>query len=299
MSPRLMLAAGLGKHGRWRITYDQMVQPIHLVSSTVIGLPTDLWIPSTPEIAPSSVRQVGFKYSHNLTTKWQFDVELYHRDLRHLIDYTESGQNNSWVDNLSVGKGFANGVELSAHYSGRKLKGWINYTLAESRRQFDEEINRGRPFPFQFDRRHGVKLFATYDVSPAVNFTATWRYGSGAFYSLSLENFLLADPSILSDGSAQTVPLVENKNGFNLPSNHRLDVNAQFVFRGQETKRFQHLLNIGVYNLYSRHNPIFYDLRTNFFSRGSELFKDQQFVQGFFGGIQPTLSYQLSFSGKR
>ncbi|MFT5999025.1 MAG: hypothetical protein ACI81P_001481 [Neolewinella sp.] len=299
LSPRLMLAAGLGKHGRWRITYDQMVQPIHLVSSTVIGLPTDLWVPSTPDIAPSTVRQVGFRYNHDLTAKWQLEVELYHRDLRHLIDYSQSGQNNSWLDNLSVGKGFANGAEFSLHYSGRKLRGWLSYTLAESRRQFDEDINKGRPFPFQFDRRHGVKLLATYDVSPSVNVTATWRYGSGAFYSLSLENFLLADPSILSDGSPQTVPLVENKNGFNLPANHRLDVNAQFLFRDKETRRFQHTLNFGVYNLYGRHNPIFYDLRTNFFSRGSDLIKDQQFVQVFFGGIQPTLSYQLTFTGKR
>ena len=295
-----MLAAGLGEHGRWRITYDKMVQPIHLVSSTVIGLPTDLWIPSTPEIAPSTVRQVGFRYNHDLTTKWQLEVELYHRDLRHLVDYTQSGQNNSWLENLSVGKGFANGAELSLHYSGRKLRGWLSYTLAESRRQFDEEINRARPFPFQFDRRHGVKLLATYDVSPSVNFTATWRYGSGAFYSLSLENFLLADPSILEiDEASQTVLLVENKNGFNLPANHRLDVNAQFIFRNKGTRRFQHTLNVGVYNLYGRHNPIFYDLRTNFFSRGSDLIKDQQFVQVFFGSIQPTLSYQLTFSGKK
>lgn len=300
LSPRLMLAAGLGKHGRWRITYDKMVQPIHLVSSTVIGLPTDLWVPSTPDIAPSTVRQVGFRYNHDLTSKWQFEADFYHRDLRHLVDYTESGQNNSWLDNLSIGKGFANGMELSLHYSGQKLRGWLSYTLAESRRQFDEQINKGRPFPFQFDRRHGVKLLATYDVSPTVNLTATWRYGSGAFYSLSLENFLLADPSILeSNEEAQQILLVENKNGFNLPANHRLDVNAQFLFSGRESKRFQHTLNVGVYNLYSRHNPIFYDLRTNFFSRGSDLIKDQQFVQVFFGGIQPTLSYQLTFSGKR
>ncbi len=300
LSPRLMLAAGLGKHGRWRITYDQMVQPIHLVSSTVIGLPTDLWVPSTPEIAPSTVRQVGFRYNHDLTKKWQLEVELYHRDLRHLVDYTQSGQNNKWLDNLSVGKGFANGAEFSLHYSGRKLRGWLSYTLAESRRQFDEAINRGRPFPFQFDRRHGVKLLATYSIKPTINLTATWRYGSGAFYSLSLENFLLADPSILeSDDDPQVIPLVENKNGFNLPANHRLDINAQFLFRSQEKKRFQHTLNFGVYNLYGRHNPIFYDLRTSFFSRGSDLIKDQQFVQVFFGGIQPTLSYQLTFSGKR
>ncbi|MFK8161832.1 MAG: TonB-dependent receptor plug domain-containing protein [Lewinella sp.] len=299
LSPRLMLAAGLGKHGRWKVTYDQMVQPIHLVSSTVIGLPTDLWVPSTPEIAPSTVSQVGFSYNHDLTTKWQLEVELYHRDMRHLVDYTESGQNNGWVDNLSVGKGFANGAEFSLHYAGRRLRGWVSYTLAESRRQFDESINRGRPFPFQFDRRHGVKLLATYNISPTVNLTGTWRYGSGAFYSLSLENFLLADPSILESGEdAQVIPLVENKNGFNLPANHRLDVNAQFLF-GKKTRSFQHMLNVGIYNLYGRHNPIFYDLRTSFRSRGSDLIKDQQFVQVYFGGIQPTLSYQLTFSGKR
>jgi hypothetical protein len=53
-----------------------------------------------------------------------------------------------------------------------------------------------------------------------------------------------------------------------------------------------------VYNLYSRHNPIFYDLRTRFFTRGSDLVKKRDFVQVFFGGILPTLSYSMTFSGK-
>lgn len=300
LTPRLILAGNLGDKGRWRFTYDQMVQPIHLVSSTVIGLPTDLWVPSTPDIRPSTARQVGLRYIRDLAPEWELELGLYHRDLRSLVDYTESGNNNDWLDNLSVGKGFANGLEVTIKHSASRVKGWLNYTLAQSRRKFDEEINLGRPFPFQFDRRHQIKLLATVDISPYFNITTTWRYGSGAFYSLSLENFLLADPSILDpEIGIDPIPLVREKNGFNLPADHRLDINAQFLMTKNGARNFRHTLNIGVYNLYSRHNPIFYDLRTRFFSRGSELIKDQQFVQIFFGGIQPTLSYQLAFSAKR
>lgn len=300
LSPRLILAGNLGGRGRWRFSYDQMVQPIHLVSSTVIGLPTDLWVPSTPEIKPSTARQVGFRYTHELAPEWEFELGLYHRDLKDLVDYTESGNNSEWLQNLSVGKGFANGAEITLSHSSANVKGWLSYTLAQSRRQFDEEINLGRPFPFQYDRRHQIKLLATVDVSRRVNITTTWRYESGAFYSLSLENFLLADPSILDpEIGIDPIPLVREKNGFNLPANHRLDVNAQFILANRPHNNFRHTLNLGIYNLYSRHNPIFYDLRTRFYSRGSELIKDQQFVQIFFGGIQPTLSYQLAFSAKR
>lgn len=297
-SPRVVLAGNFNRRNRWRLTYDHLVQPIHLVSSTVIGLPTDLWVPSTSEIAPARTRQVSARYNLDITPSWEFETAVYHRLLNNLVDYTASGLNNEWLDNLSVGNGFANGLELTLSRKGTKFSGWLSYTLAESRRQFDEDINLGRPFPFSYDRRHGIKLLAMVKLGPRTDLTASWRYGSGAFYSFSSESFLLADPAIV-DGGGRLVEIVSSKNNFQYPANHRLDLNLQLQLTRDASKNHQHLLDVGIYNLYARRNPLFYDLRTNYFSRDSELVKNREFVQIFFGDIQPTLSYRMTFSGKR
>jgi hypothetical protein len=297
-SPRVMLAGAIDERNRWRFTYERLVQPIHLVSTTVIGLPTDLWVPTTEEIEPSTASQLSLGYDHDFGRGWGIDVTGYYRDLRNLVDYTEIGVNDEWLDKLSVGKGFASGLEVTLRHTSGRLRGWLAYTLAESRRQFDERINIGRPFPFQYDRRHGIKLLLTMDVNPFLQLSATWRYGSGSFYSISTQSFLLADPTVLDSDEGRVIDLVSSKNGFQLRDDHRLDVSAQFSLTRDPSSRFHHTLNVGVYNLYSRHNPIFYDLRTRFFTRGSDLVKKRDFVQVFFGGILPTLSYSMTFRGK-
>lgn len=300
LSPRILLAGQFNARNRWRVTYDQMAQPIHLVSSTVIRLPTDFWVPATTNLPPSTSEQVAFQIERDLAPGWMLTFAGYHRDLRHLVDYSGGGTSSKWLDNLSTGKGFANGLELTLHKNKGRLAGWLNYTLAESRRKFDEGINLGNPFPFDYDRRHSVKLLLTYALSQQTDITATWRYETGGAYSFSRESIILANPTIDDpDTQEQVIALVDEKNGFRFPANHRLDINARLRLTRRAENPWQHTLNIGIYNLYSRHNPIFYDIRSTYLKRDNTLVKNRQFVQVFFGGILPTLSYKASFRGGR
>jgi outer membrane cobalamin receptor len=300
LSPRLLLAGEFNPRNRWRLTYDQMVQPIHLVSSTVIRLPTDLWVPASGNLPPSTSKQIAFQLERDLTPEWELTIAGYHRDLRHLVEYSGGGANNDWLENLSIGKGFANGLELTLHRTSGKLAGWLNYTLAESRRQFDEEVNFGNPFAFDYDRRHSVKLLMTLALNNRTDLSATWRYETGGAYSFSRETIILANPTIDDPDSQPTViALVDEKNGFRYPANHRLDINARLRLSANPEKKWQHTLNFGIYNLYSRHNPILYDIRSTYLKRDNTLVKNRQFVQVFFGGILPTLSYKASFTGGR
>jgi hypothetical protein len=300
LSPRLLLAGRFGLRTRWRMTYDRLAQPIHLVSSTVIRLATDFWVPATRNLPPSTSKQLAFQLDQDLGPGWLFTLAGYHRNLNHLVQYSGGGSSNEWLNNLSTGEGFANGLEFTMHRSGKKLTGWLNYTLAESRRQFDEDVNLGRPYAFDHDRRHSVKLLLTLALSRRVDLSATWRYETGGAYSFSRESIILANPTIDDpDTQEQVIALIDEKNGFRFPANHRLDVNARLRLTRRTANPWQHTLNIGIYNLYSRHNPIFFDIRSTYLNRNSTLVKNREFVQVFFGGILPTLSYKASFSGGR
>lgn len=300
LAPRLLLAGKLGQRNSWRLSYDRTIQPVHLVSSTVIGLPSDLWVPSTPEIAPSSSSQIAAQVSRKMGEDWNIVAAAYYKDMKGLIAYSEGGLASQWIDSLSQGTGFSRGIELSLNRTRGRLKGWVNYTLAQSRRQFDQRINIGRPFNFRFGRQHALKTVLMWEAKPGLTLTANFRISSGAAYSLSSESLLLPDPAVFDDPTnIESIALVKDKNGITLPSNHRLDLNAHFVFNGKPGSSVTHELDVGVYNVYSRHNPIYYNIQTTYFGRESELISQGDFIQVYLSPVVPTLAYHLKFGGQK
>lgn len=292
LSPRILLAGQLSNRSSWRFTYDQSVQPLHLISSTIIGLPSDLWVPATSGFGPSTSRQVAGQLTRRLSSDWNLVAAVYHRKIEDLVSYTEDGLD--WQQNLSQGEGEASGIEVTLNRTRGIFSGWLTFTIAESRRQFDERINRGQPFDFRYGRRNSIKALIRYQPRPNLSFTANFRYGSGAAYSFSRVKLRLADPAQIINPDEITFDLTEEKNGVRLPDNHRLDLNAHFTFTGKRNPRLQHALSLGIYNVYNRHNPIYYDIESNYESRGENLVNNRRFKQVFLPGFLPTLSYQLS-----
>ena len=296
LSPRLLLAGRLGPGSSWRFTADRTAQAVHLVSSFVIGLPSDMWVPATEGLAPATATQASFTFEQQFARRYNAELSVYYRDLKGLVAFNENSNQSKWVDNLSRGRGYARGAEFTVSRSSERFKGWVSYILAQSRRQFDVDINRGRPFNFRYGRTHGIKLVALYLPSPRWSLSATWRYGSGANYSLSAENLLFVNPATVTpEDELESLNLVTERNGVRLPANHRLDVNAQFTFGGEERRRFVHTLDFGVYNVYNRHNPIYYDVQTDYFARDEQLIANREFVQVYLAPVTPTIAYKIRF----
>lgn len=293
--PRLLIAGQLGAKNRWRITYDGNVQAVHLVGSSVIPLPTDLWVPSTSKIAPSTSSQIAGQFNRKLDDKYQIEIAAYYRHMERLIASADGGESERWSDNISQGSGYAKGVEVTLRRTKGRLKGWLNYTLADSRRDFDQLINFGNPFRFRYGREHAFKWVAMYTLNSKVTISANWRWASGAAYSISRESLLLSDPAVLGPQESVEINLVGEKNGFTLPANHRLDLNAHFTFSQKGSRKPRHTLDIGIYNLYNRHNPVYYDIRKRYFTRDAELIADRNFVQVYLAPITPTLAYHYTF----
>lgn len=297
LSPRLLLAGQLSQRCSWRVTYDGAVQPLHLISSTVIGLPSDLWVPATSEFGPSTSRQFAGQLTRRLTRDWNLVTAVYHRNFYDLVGFTEDGQ--EWQSNLSRGGGQATGIEITLNRTRGKVSGWVNYTLAKSTRLFDGRINQGNRFDFRYGRQNSIKALIRYQARKNISLTANFRYGSGAAYSLSKETLRLVDPAQVVNPDQIIIDVTNEKNGVRLPANHRLDVNAHFIFNGNARSAFRHALSLGIYNVYNRHNPIYYDIESNYVSTGENLDNDRRFKQIFIPGFLPTLSYQLTFCSKR
>ena len=292
LSPRLLLAGPLSERTDWQLSYDRSVQQVHLLNSFIIGLPSDLWVPATRNIAPATAQQIGGKLKHRLDAAWSIEGALYYRRLRKLVAYAEGGQiSMSWRNNLSQGRGRAYGLETLLQRNRGKLRGWLSYTLARSERTFGRQINQGNPFPFRYDRHHAFNVLLIYQLGERTTLTGSWRYETGLAYSLStelVENF--------SDPGGPDLPVTNERNGYRLRPNHRLDLNVHTVV-GSKSGRFTHAIDVGLYNVYDRHNPVYYDTRREWTVEDNQLPREtRSYRQVYIAPLVPTLSYQLTFT---
>ncbi len=297
--PRLFYHRRLGTKWSWQNTFDATAQPVHLLGSAAIEVPTDIWVPSTHNLAPSKSYQLSSSLRYRLLSDWELEVSAYVKRMEDLLLYQGgSNLNGEWESRMSQGMGEAYGIESSLHKRQGKLRGWLSYTYGKTNRTFDAAINLGRSFPYRFDYRHAATAFITWQVGARATLNLNWRYGSGAAYSFSLESYQLPSVGEEFDDPALQLALVSAKNNYRLPANHRLDVNYRFELKRKPDSRVSHTFDLGLYNAYDRHNPIYYELRTNYRSGRGELIADRSFVQIYIAPLLPIFSYEMHFKGK-
>jgi hypothetical protein len=302
----------------WKTSYASMNQYVHLLSHTGVGLPTDLWVPTTKNIPPQSTWQVATGLSKDFLAKGlELSAETYYKKSNNTIGYREGAsflliddpseaEAFSWEDNITSGEAWSYGLELFLQKKTGRLSGWIGYTLSWTRLRFDE-VNVGKTFWARHDRRHDLSLVGMYEVHPGFSLSATWVYASGN--ALTLPNGEYARVTHNPWGEAgyyheqgfsgagtpfsmmpwNSISDYGNKNDFRSAPYHRLDVGMQFK---KAVTRFgaavDRTIELSAYNLYNRKNPFFYFIE-NDWEGGSHLKQVSLFP------IIPSISVSYSF----
>ena len=291
--PRLNVRALLGESWSAKASYVRMTQFIHLLTNSGIGLPTDLWLPSTPDIKPQEAYQVAIGLAKNLGDDYEFSVEGYYKEMENLIEYKEGATfiniDKDWQTKVETGDGESYGMEVFVQKKQGDLTGWVGYTLSWSNRLFPN-LNFGRPFPYRYDRRHDISVAASKKLSPKIDFSMAWVYGTGNAVSLPVAQY--------PDNSSQFKPgpnwyfdnwsgidYYESRNSFRMRAYHRLDASISF---NKVKKKSERTWTIGVYNLYNRRNPFFLDI--GFDDNG-----DKKFVQYSLFPVIPSVRYSFKF----
>jgi len=258
LEPRLALFYELTPAWDINASYSEMSQYIHMIGSSSVALPTDLWLPVTDKIPPMRAHQVSLGNQWRLGGPGAFSLglEFYYKQLFNLLMYKEStgffDYSNEWEDKLTTGKGFSYGAELMLRKNRGALTGWLGYTFARTTNQFDD-INNGQPFPARFDRRHDISLSLNYRFNERVDGGATWQFGSGMPFTLPTEKFFAPDfPFLNQPGNQGYSETHGGINSFRMPPFHRLDIGFNF---SKEKPRWVRTWSVGVINVYSRQNP--------------------------------------------
>ncbi len=278
--------------GGWALksSYATMTQYIHLLSNSGIGMPTDLWVPSTDRIKPQESRQIAFGLARSLKdNKYELSVESYHKTMDNLIGYKEGadflGLDTDWQNKVEVGSGRSYGVELFVQKKSGRTTGWLGYTISWTDRHF-EGLNLGKRFSYRYDRRHDIALVFNRQLSKGVELSGTWVYGTGNAISLPVATYPSASLVDRFYGYFfNEVDYYPEKNSVRMRAYHRLDLTIRFIKRRGIREK---VWTIGIYNAYSRKNPFFY-----FFSKdrvGNPVVKQASLFP-----IIPAVSFSFGF----
>ncbi|RFP66006.1 TonB-dependent receptor [Hymenobacter lapidiphilus] len=253
IEPRLAARFLLTEQWALKASYARTSQFVHLLVNSGIGLPTDLWVPSTPVIRPQLAQQFSLGAARTINFKeedYELSFETYYKPMRNLIEYREGASflgtvDSQWEDKVTSGKGWAYGGELFLQKKTGRTTGWIGYSLAWSKRRFPD-LNQGRIFPYKYDRRHDVSVVVSHHFSPTFTLSATWVYGTGNATTLSQGRFLL--------GGGQEYDDYGDRNSFRMQAYHRFDLDLSKT----KKKKWGEIVNsFSIYNAYSRRNPYY------------------------------------------
>lgn len=275
-----------------KASLSRMSQFLHLLSNSNLGLPTDLWVPSTGDIRPENAWQSTIGVDIFPHQKWEISLEGYYKKMDHLLAFTEGASYLAdWRNNVTPGRGTSQGIEVLVRRKRDRLTGWLAYTLSFTDRQY-ERINFGERYPFKFDRRHDLKIVFSYRLNEKIDLSANWVYSSGFAFSLPESTYKLNVPGEYSAPDGFIVPSFGEKNDDRMPSYHRLDIGGNYTFGND---RLEHRLHVGVYNVYNRRNPLYYSYRTDYVYAAHQLRQRQQYVQVKLLPILPSISYSIRF----
>jgi len=287
VEPRIALRFILDKNSSLKASYTLNYQYIHLVSTTGVSLPTDVWVPCSDVVKPQVGMQYSLGYYRNFFKNLlETSVEAYYKSMQNQIEFkegaiTEDNIKNNTDNNFVFGKGQSYGVEFFIKKSRGNFTGWIGYTLSWTNRKFPD-INGGKQFPAKYDRRHDFSLVLTYQIKKKWTISAVWVYNTGDAMTLPVSRYFI-DGNIVNEYS--------DRNAFRMPAYHRGDISVTYLL--SKGKHFESSLNLSVYNFYNRKNPyyIYYDIKGSIEDRQLEIKAKQ--VSLF--PILPSLSWNFKF----
>ena len=249
IEPRVAGVFELNPTSSIKAAYSHTVQYLHLVSNSAAGSPLDVWVPTSPNIAPQKARQASVGYFKNFADQGlETSVEVYYKKMKDVVDFKDHAQlvlNPALDGELRIGEGEAYGLELMVKKTTGRLTGWISYTLSKSRRTIPE-INNGKTYRSPADRPHYISVVATYEFSKRLSASALWLYSSGVPVTYPIGKY---------EFNGAYIPVYGDRNTSRMPDYHRLDLSVTLQGKEKPGKRWKGEWNFSLYNAYGRKNP--------------------------------------------
>lgn len=256
IQPRVALRFNFSDKTHLSLGYAEMDQFMHLLSTSGLGLPSDVWIPSTATIKPQYSKQFNAQLHFDLSKTLEVEISAYRRSVEGIRALREGALFNiqngfDWQQTLPVGESRSTGFEFSIDKKIGNPRIWANYSYSKTMDEF-ASINSGVEFRARNDRRHMLNAGIVLSINGNLEFATSWTYRSGSPITLPI----YFQPVAINNG-IEIIPQYGPIHNAELPEYHRLDfgVNLFNKYSWGSQK-----LSIGAYNVYGRSNPFYVDI---------------------------------------
>ena len=269
----------------FKASASKMNQYLHLISNNGIGLPAEIWLPSTDRLRP----QASWIYSttlayHSKESGYHVGGEAFYKTFDDLSAFNEGSPisitaGDNWENRIPLGVGSAYGAEFFIDKVAGRTTWRANYTYTKSLRQFDE-LNNAEEFLHKFGLDHNIKLSLRHRLTSDAEFTLNFHMSTGS---------RVTTPSgdIVSGPSGEILINYDERNNEVLDSYQRLDIGFNFY---NKYKWGRQKISIGAYNILDKRNPFYIDIQRD--RNDSSKFDLIQFT---ILPVFPAISYSLSF----
>ena len=249
--PRLAAKFQLDEHSSVKASYSRTVQYAQVASSATGGLPFDVWFPTSPNVKPQKCDQFALGYFRNFhDDAIETSVEVYYKNMQNVIDFKDNAITYGYLlidGELRVGKGRSYGAEYLVRKNVGKFTGWVSYTYSRTFRTI-KDISLGREYRSPYDRPHNIVIVGSYDLTPRITLAANWIYNTGQPVTFPYGQYTL---------NGVTYAVYNGKrNESRYPDYFDIKMIKSFLFASNklDNRRWQHEINVSVYNAYARHN---------------------------------------------
>jgi hypothetical protein len=192
-----------------------------------------------PRLAPERANHISIAVEKRLGDAARLRVEGWNRDDRDLLarPYFEFRLRNGSIQPVSGAlfnsiRGYSRGLQFVMQTrSANRLSGWASYTLSYAR-QRDAQLRLH--YWADEDQRHLSNTYLTYRLTPSLNLSGRWAYGSGE----PMPGFLT-----LRDGLYY---LSAQRNELRLPAYQRMDLraNKSYTFDAWKLTLYGEAINV-------------------------------------------------------
>jgi hypothetical protein len=282
LEPRVGFNYVIDKKQSIKVNYSRNFQYLQLAQNSNMGNPLDVWFPTNPNIKPQIADMVALGYFRNFVeNEWETSAEIYYKHIHNCIDFKEHSNvmmNEQLYGEIRTGIARSYGLEVMIKKNSGMFNGWISYTLSRAERKI-EEINEGTWYLSPYDRTHNLTLVLNVDIHPQHSISANFVYYTGNAVTF---------PSGKAYINGTYIPVYTERNGYRMPDYHRLDFS--YTFRGKQRKYFNYDINVGVYNLYNKHNAWMIQFQQD------RLNPDQTYAEKWYlFGIVPSITFNFKF----
>lgn len=280
LDPRIALRYQIQENIALKAAFGMYHQYLRLAANPNFSF-FDTWLPTDSTVNPSRALQYIIGVETTPIDGYNLNVDLYYKSLNDISEFNQLATTAQKVRDLFFsGIGEAFGLEIFLQKKVGRLTGWVGYAWGKVNVQFDQ-INQGRWFNPQYDRRHDFKVVAQYALSD------TWEVG-GNFTLQSGQPFTGVSShwssQLPGETIARNIVIQGDRGAFRLPPSHQLNLYANYktTLFGLPAR-----LMIDIYNVYSRR-----DIWFRFYDTSKDIVevRDVRLLP-----IIPTVSLELKF----